>query len=102
VPGKNALIALQWPHVVKCPYCIDAYNKRWFAKGITRKMRSDNAVRLLKVEATLSPWSQMMNKYNKAIHFVINMAILSIPRLMVLSMGFKKVTARRPSFLYLH
>jgi len=54
VPGKNPLIALQSAHVVKCPYCIDAYTKM-VCKRVTKEDDDGKRIpfcrsRLLKVE----------------------------------------------------
>ena len=34
---EKSLIALAVSHVVKCPYCIDAYTKDGLEKGITKE-----------------------------------------------------------------
>lgn len=64
---EKSLIALAVSHVVKCPYCIDAYTKDGLEKGITKEemMEAVHAGAAIESGATLVHGVQMMNKYNK-------------------------------------
>ncbi len=64
---EKSLIALAVSHVVKCPYCIDAYTKSGLQKGITREemMEAVHAAAAIESGATLVHGVQMMNKYEK-------------------------------------
>ena len=64
---EKSLIALAVAHVVKCPYCIDAYTKDGLQKGITKEemMEAVHAGAAIESGATLVHGVQMMNKYNK-------------------------------------
>jgi len=64
---EKSLIALAVSHVVKCPYCIDAYTKDGLQKGITKEemMESVHVGAAIESGATLVHSVQMMNKYNK-------------------------------------
>lgn len=64
---EKSLIALAVSHVVKCPYCIDAYTKDGLQRGITKEemMESVHVGAAIESGATLVHGVQMMNKYNK-------------------------------------
>ena len=64
---EKSLIALAVAHVVKCPYCIDAYTKDGLQRGITKEemMEAVHAGVAIESGATLVHGVQMMNKYNK-------------------------------------
>jgi len=64
---EKSLIALAVSHVVKCPYCIDAYTKDGLQKGITKEemMEAVHVGAAIEGGATLVHGVQMMNKYNK-------------------------------------
>ncbi len=64
---EKSLIALAVAHVVKCPYCIDAYTKDGLQKGITKEemMEAVHAGAAIESGATLVHGVQMMNKYDK-------------------------------------
>lgn len=64
---EKSLIALAVSHVVKCPYCIDAYTKDGLQKGITKEemMEAVHVGAAIVSGATLVHGVQMMNKYNK-------------------------------------
>ncbi len=64
---EKSLIALAVAHVVKCPYCIDAYTQDGLQKGITKEemMESVHVGAAIESGATLVHGVQMMNKYNK-------------------------------------
>ena len=64
---EKSLIALAVAHVVKCPYCIDAYTKDGLQKGITKEemMEAVHVGAAIESGATLVHGVQMMNKYNK-------------------------------------
>lgn len=64
---EKALIALAVSHVVKCPYCIDAYTKDGLQRGITKEemMEAVHAGAAIESGATLVHAVQMMNKVNK-------------------------------------
>jgi alkylhydroperoxidase/carboxymuconolactone decarboxylase family protein len=64
---EKSLIALAVSHVLKCPYCIDAYTKDGLEKGITKEemMEAVHAGAAIESGATLVHGVQMMNKYNK-------------------------------------
>jgi len=64
---EKSLIALAVSHVLKCPYCIDAYTKDGLEKGITKEemMEAVHAGSAIESGATLVHGIQMMNKYNK-------------------------------------
>lgn len=64
---EKSLIALAVSHVVKCPYCIDAYTKDGLQKGITKEemMEAVHAGAAIESGATLVHSVQMMNKYDK-------------------------------------
>lgn len=64
---EKSLIALAVSHVVKCPYCIDAYTKDGLQRGITKEemMEAVHAGAAIESGATLVHGVQMMNKYNK-------------------------------------
>ena len=64
---EKSLIALAVSHVVKCPYCIDAYTKDGLQRGITKEemMEAIHAGAAIESGATLVHGVQMMNKYNK-------------------------------------
>jgi alkylhydroperoxidase/carboxymuconolactone decarboxylase family protein len=64
---EKSLIALAVSHVVKCPYCIDAYTKDGLQKGITKEemMEAVHVGAAIESGATLVHGVQMMNKYNK-------------------------------------
>jgi alkylhydroperoxidase/carboxymuconolactone decarboxylase family protein len=64
---EKALIALAVSHVVKCPYCIDAYTKDGLRRGITKEemMEAVHAGAAIESGATLVHAVQMMNKVNK-------------------------------------
>ncbi len=67
---EKSLIALAVSHVVKCPYCIDAYTKDGLQKGITKEemMEAVHVGAAIESGATLVHGVQMMNKYNKLSH----------------------------------
>ena len=64
---EKSLIALAVAHVVKCPYCIDAYTKDGLQRGITKEemMEAVHAGAAIESGATLVHAVQMMNKYDK-------------------------------------
>jgi len=64
---EKSLIALAVAHVVKCPYCIDAYTKDGLQKGITKEemMEAVHTGAAIESGATLVHGVQMMNKYEK-------------------------------------
>ncbi|HCD68287.1 MAG TPA: 4-carboxymuconolactone decarboxylase [Bacteroidetes bacterium] len=64
---EKSLIALAVSHVVKCPYCIDAYTKDGLQKGITKEemMEAVHVGAAIESGATLVHGVQMMNKYEK-------------------------------------
>ncbi len=64
---EKSLIALAVSHVVKCPYCIDAYTKDGLQKGITKEemMEAVHVGAAIESGATLVHSVQMMNKYDK-------------------------------------
>ena len=64
---EKSLIALAVSHVVKCPYCIEAYTKDGLQRGITKEemMEAVHAGAAIESGATLVHSVQMMNKYNK-------------------------------------
>jgi alkylhydroperoxidase/carboxymuconolactone decarboxylase family protein len=64
---EKSLIALAVSHVVKCPYCIDAYSKDGLQRGITKEemMEAVHAGAAIESGATLVHAVQMMNKINK-------------------------------------
>ena len=64
---EKSLIALAVAHVVKCPYCIDAYTKDGLERGITKEemMEAVHAGAAIESGATLVHGVQMMNKYKK-------------------------------------
>ena len=64
---EKSLIALAVSHVVKCPYCIDAYSKDGLQRGITKEemMEAVHAGAAIESGATLVHAVQMMNKVNK-------------------------------------
>lgn len=64
---EKSLIALAVSHVVKCPYCIDAYTKDGLQKGITKEemMEAVHAGAAIQSGAVLVHGVQMMNKYDK-------------------------------------
>ena len=63
---EKSLIALAVSHVVKCPYCIDAYTKDGLQRGITKEemMEAVHAGAAIESGATLVHGVQMMNKLN--------------------------------------
>ena len=65
--SRKSLIALAVAHVVKCPYCIDAYTKDGLQRGITKEemMEAVHAGAAIEGGATLVHGVQMMNKYKK-------------------------------------
>ena len=62
--------ALAVSHVVKCPYCIDAYTKDGLQRGITEEemMEAVHAGAAIESGATLVHAVQMMNKHKKLSH----------------------------------
>ena len=64
---EKSLIALAVSHVVKCPYCIDAYTKDGLQRGITKEemMEAVHAGAAIESGASLVHAVQMMNKVNK-------------------------------------
>ena len=64
---EKSLIALAVSHVVKCPYCIDAYTKDGVQRGITKEemMEAVHAGAAIEAGATLVHGVQMMKKYKK-------------------------------------
>ena len=64
---EKSLSALAVSHVVKCPYCIDAYTNDGLQRGITKEemMEAVHAAAAIESGATLVHGVQMMNKYNK-------------------------------------
>ena len=64
---EKSLIALAVSHVVKCPYCIEAYTNDGLQRGITKEemMEAVHAGAAIESGATLVHGVQMMNKYNK-------------------------------------
>ena len=64
---EKSLIALAVSHVVKCPYCIDAYTKDGLQKGITKEemIEAVHVGAAIESGVTLVHGVQMMNKYEK-------------------------------------
>ena len=64
---EKSLIALAVSHVVKCPYCIDAYTQDGLQRGITKEemMEAVHAGAAIESGATIVHSVQMMNKYEK-------------------------------------
>lgn len=64
---EKSLIALSVAHVVKCPYCIDAYTKDGLQRGVNREemMEAVHVGAAIESGAILIHGVQMMNKYNK-------------------------------------
>ena len=64
---EKSLIALAVSHVVKCPYCIEAYTKDGLQRGITKEemMEAVHTGAAIESGATLVHGVQMMNKYYK-------------------------------------
>jgi alkylhydroperoxidase/carboxymuconolactone decarboxylase family protein len=64
---EKSLIALAVSHIVKCPYCIDAYTQDGLKRGITKEemMEAVHAGAAIESGATLVHSVQMMNKYKK-------------------------------------
>ena len=64
---EKSLIALAVSHVVKCPYCIDAYTKDGLQKGITKEemMEAVHVGAAIESGATLVHGVKLMNKYEK-------------------------------------
>lgn len=64
---EKSLIALAVSHVVKCPYCIDAYTKDGLQRGITKEemMEAVHTGAAIESGATLVHAVQMMNKHDK-------------------------------------
>ena len=64
---EKSLIALAVSHVVKCPYCIDAYTVDGLQRGITKEemMEAVHAGASIEAGASLVHAVQMMNKYDK-------------------------------------
>lgn len=67
---EKSLIALAVAHVVKCPYCIDAYTQDGLQRGITKEemMEAVHAGAAIEAGANLVHATQMMKKYNKLSH----------------------------------
>ena len=67
---EKSLIALAVSHVVKCPYCIDAYTKDGLQRGITEEemMEAVHAGAAIESGAILVHAVQMMNKHKKLSH----------------------------------
>ncbi|HET8808979.1 MAG TPA: arsenosugar biosynthesis-associated peroxidase-like protein [Flavobacteriaceae bacterium] len=64
---EKSLIALAVSHVVKCPYCIDAYTMDGLKRGITKEemMEAVHAGAAIEAGASLVHGVQMMDKYEK-------------------------------------
>jgi alkylhydroperoxidase/carboxymuconolactone decarboxylase family protein len=64
---EKSLIALAVSHVVKCPYCIDAYTQDALKRGIQEEemMEAVHAGAAIEAGATLVHAVQMMNKHDK-------------------------------------
>ena len=64
---EKSLIALAVSHVVKCPYCIDAYTKDGLQRGVTKEemMEAVHVGAAIESGAILVHGVQMMNKYDK-------------------------------------
>lgn len=64
---EKSLIALAVSHVVKCPYCIDAYTQDGLKQGITKEemMEAVHVGAAIDSGATLVHGVQMMSKYDK-------------------------------------
>jgi alkylhydroperoxidase/carboxymuconolactone decarboxylase family protein len=64
---EKSLIALAVSHVVKCPYCIDAYTKDGLQRGVTKEemMEAVHVGAAIESGASLVHAVQMMNKVNK-------------------------------------
>ncbi|MFO7702890.1 arsenosugar biosynthesis-associated peroxidase-like protein [Psychroflexus maritimus] len=67
---EKSLIALAVAHVVKCPYCIDAYTKDGLQRGITKEemMEAVHTGAAMEAGANLVHATQMMKKYKKLSH----------------------------------
>ena len=63
---EKSLIALAVSHVIKCPYCIDAYTKDGLQRGITKEemMEAVHVGAAIDSGATLVHGVQMMNKFD--------------------------------------
>lgn len=64
---EKSLIALAVSHVVKCPYCIDAYTKDGLQRGVTKEemMEAVHTAAAIEAGASLVHGVQMMKKYDK-------------------------------------
>ena len=64
---EKSLIALAVSHVVKCPYCIDAYTKDGLQRGIEKEemMEAVHVGAAIKSGAALVHGVQMMNLHEK-------------------------------------
>lgn len=64
---EKSLIALAVAHVVKCPYCIDAYTVDGLKRGITKEemMEAVHTGAAIEAGASLVHGVQMMKKYDK-------------------------------------
>ena len=62
---EKSLIALAVSHVVKCPYCIDAYTEDTMEKGCDEEqmMEAVHVAAAIRGGASLVHGVQMMNKY---------------------------------------
>ena len=63
---EKSLIALAVSHVVKCPYCIDAYTSDLLKKGVDEEqmMEAVHVTAAIKGGAALVHGVQMMNQVN--------------------------------------
>ena len=64
---EKSLIALAVAHVVKCPYCIDAYTQDALKRGIEEEemMEAVHVGAAIKSGAVLVHGVQMMNRYDQ-------------------------------------
>ena len=64
---EKSLIALAVSHVVKCPYCIDAYTKDTLKMGVSeaQMMEAVHVAGAIRGGASLVHGVQMMNKVKK-------------------------------------
>lgn len=64
---EKSLIALAVSHILKCPYCIEAYTKDGLQRGITKEemMEAVHAGAALESGASLVHAVQMMNTHDK-------------------------------------
>ena len=64
---EKSLIALAVSHIVKCPYCIDAYTQDGLKRGITKEemMEAVHVGAAIKAGAALVHGVQMMSRHDQ-------------------------------------